>query len=336
MESCVLKRLICGLVLGVLANPLSSHAQAERPGFEVRRCVNMGNALEAPNEGEWGYSIEAWHFARIRSAGFDTIRLPVFWSGHMDTQDGRLDPAFLARTDEVINAALAADLNILLDVHHFTELMEHPEENMERFRSLWRQLATHYRDLPDRVAFEVLNEPNGALRGALMREAQASAVEIIRAVNPERVIVLGGENWSNVETLGTNLASDDPNVIYTFHYYDPFDFTHQKAEWTGPDGPKERRGWGAAADRDALKRDMQSVRDFVTRTGRAVFLGEFGAYEKAPIQDRLRYTGAVRLEAESVGLGWCVWNFASGFPIFDVTRDAWEPGYPEALGLTVE
>lgn len=308
-------------------------ARADGQALELNRCVNMGNALEAPNEGEWGYVIEAEHFGAIREAGFDTVRVPVQWTAHLLGEAEQIDPVFLARVDRVIAQALGADLNILLDVHHFEALMARPARHMETFHKVWRQLAEHYKDLPDRVAFEVLNEPNGALNGVAMRKAQAAAIEIIRVHNPTRTIVLGGEQWSNVETIGTNLASGDPNIVYTFHYYEPFDFTHQNAEWTGPDGPKRRRGWGDQADRAELAGYMELARSFVDRTGKRVFLGEFGAYEKAPARDRLRYTRAVREAAEAAGFGWCVWSFSVPFPIYDPLEGAWLPGYLAALGL---
>lgn len=306
--------------------------KAEAGPFEVKRCVNMGNALDAPSEGEWGHTIDVRNFALIRAVGFDTVRIPVRWSAHLGA-DNAVDRQFLARVDEVLNAALAADLNIVLNIHHFDELMTAPETYHNTFLDIWEQLAIYYQDLPDRVSFEVLNEPNGALEGRKMRAAQADAISVIRQTNPTRTLILGGENWSGLGSLSSNFRTADPNIVYTFHYYEPFDFTHQNASWTGPTGPKGIKSWGKGTDITKVRRDMESAKRFAQKEGRPVFLGEFGAYEAAPEGARLAYIEAVRKEAEASGLGWCVWNFTATFPIYNDIAKRWTPGHLRALGL---
>lgn len=319
---------VLGLVMCGVPAP-----KAEAGPFEVKRCVNMGNALDAPTEGAWGHTIDLENFARIRAAGFDTVRLPVRWSAHLG-QDNIIDPAFLTRIDDVINAALAADLNIVLNVHHFEELMVEPAAHTKTLLNIWSQLSYYYEALPARVSFEVLNEPNGALKGNVMRRLQKDAVALIRQRHPDRTLILGGENWSGLQSLGTNYLSSDPNIVYTFHYYQPFDFTHQNAPWTGADGPKGEKNWGSASDQRAVRQHMAQASRFARQQGRAVFLGEFGAYEAAPEPSRLAYLQSVRAEAEAAGIGWCVWNFTATFPIFDDQRKTWTPGHLQALGLS--
>lgn len=321
-------------VLGLMALAMCSappHA-AQADTFAVKRCVNMGNALDAPVEGAWGHKIDLANFARIRAAGFDSVRLPVRWSAHLG-QGNVIDPAFLERIDEVLQAALAADLNVVLNIHHFDALMEQPERHYATFIDLWEQLASHYQALPARVSFEVLNEPNGALKGDILRRAQADATGIIRRRHPTRTIILGGENWSGLDSLETNFRPGDPNIVYTFHYYQPFDFTHQNAPWTGPTGPKGTKNWGSAADQRAVRQHMARARRFADEVKGSVFLGEFGAYEAAPESARRAYLQTVRREAEAAGIGWCVWNFTATFPVFDDTTKTWMPGQREALGL---
>ena len=50
------------------------------------RGVNLGNALEAPNEGEWGMTLEAEFFRVIYQGGFDSVRVPIRWSNHAASQ----------------------------------------------------------------------------------------------------------------------------------------------------------------------------------------------------------------------------------------------------------
>ena len=93
----------------------------------IRNCVNMGNMLEAPIEGEWGTVVAEHYFSAIAEAGFDTVRIPIHWSGHTDTRAPyTIDPIFLARVDEVIGWALDANLQVILNVHHYYEIMDTP------------------------------------------------------------------------------------------------------------------------------------------------------------------------------------------------------------------
>ena len=75
MNSVTHKCLLAGLLFG-LSIPVASDT------FNTKRCINMGNALEAPTEGDWRHTIEAKSFERIAKAGFDTVRIPVRWSTH--------------------------------------------------------------------------------------------------------------------------------------------------------------------------------------------------------------------------------------------------------------
>src|SRR5690349_11190137 len=52
------------------------------PSQLLRRGVNLGNMLEAPNEGDWGLTVQEEYLDRITEAGFDFIRLPVRWNTH--------------------------------------------------------------------------------------------------------------------------------------------------------------------------------------------------------------------------------------------------------------
>ncbi|MGC9349035.1 MAG: glycoside hydrolase family 5 protein, partial [Anaerolineae bacterium] len=149
----ILRRLlVSALVLAALAGcrrlgkarePLDPEAQAARLG----RGVNLGNALEAPEEGAWGMVIEADFFDLISDAGFDTVRVPIRWSAHAEEQAPyTIDDDFFARIDWVVDQALSQDLNVVVNMHHYEELFEDPDAHTDRFVSLWEQIATRYAD----------------------------------------------------------------------------------------------------------------------------------------------------------------------------------------------
>ena len=65
------------------------------------------------------------------------------------------------------------------------------------------------------------------------------------------------------------------------------------------------------------------AQEWAKKNNRPVFLGEFGAYEKADMTSRAKWTAAVVKEAESRGFSWAYWEFASGFGAYDRDKKAW-------------
>lgn len=326
-----MKRLIASACM--TAALLGSCNVSTADEFRTQRCMNMGNALDAPNEGDWGHVIQKDSFRVIKQAGFDTVRIPIRWSAHTGGgPDYRIDPRFFARVDQVINQALAQNLQIMINIHHFEELNEAPQANKAKFLALWSQIASRYAGLPDSVYFEVLNEPNGNLKGQVMRDILTAGFYKIRETNPTRILILGGENWSGIDSLPSIPRINDRNQVYTFHYYDPFEFTHQKASWTDlVNSPS--KGWGNRQDRQQLKDAAQYAAKAQADLGIPIFLGEIGAYQKAPYEDVVRYTEETRKAFEGAGLSWCVWSFTETFPFYDQNRKRWDSRKLAALGM---
>jgi len=298
------------------------------------RGVNIGNALEAPNEGDWGVVIQKEYFDLIKQAGFDSIRLPVRWSTHADkAAPYTIDPKFFARVDQVVNWALAQNLQVVLNIHHYEEMATDPTGKRERFLSLWKQIAEHYKDYPPALVFEVMNEPNGTLDASLWNSISADALQIIRESNPERNVVIGGVNWNGYDQLAfLKLPDTDPHIIATFHYYNPFHFTHQNAEWVPGSNAWAGTTWNAT---DSEKAEITGNFDQVASWAKAhnvpVLVGEFGAYSKADMASRARWTDFVAREAERRGFAWTYWEFCSGFGAYNPYTRQWNEPILKAL-----
>ena len=302
----------------------------------VRKCVNLGNALEAPNEGEWGYTVNVQDLRRIKQLGFDTIRLPVEWTAHMQRRAPyRIDPKRLARTDYIIGSALDLGLKVILDVHNYDAIMERPERETPKLKSLWHQLSTHYAHWPDGLIFEVLNEARDNMTTAKANALNAEILSLIRKTNPTRWVVLGSGNWGSLDPLLPKTKQqftppNDPRVITTFHYYDDFDFTHQGAHFLDNPPAKGKR-FGTRQQKADIAKHMAQARAFQDRTGHPLLLGEFGVYQHVPISDRAHWTHTVRTQAEAQGLGWCYWDWATEFKMYDQNTARLVPGFGAAL-----
>ena len=304
---------------------------AIRTPFPVKRCMNLGNALEAPNEGDWGYSIRERDLQLIKRAGFDTIRLPVRWDAHTANRPPyAIDAPFMSRVQTVIAQAQAAGLGVILDVHHYEKLMSQPRRQQARFLAIWTQISTTFKNAPSNIYFEVLNEPTLEINMSQVNALYAKVIPIIRASNPTRKIIIGGNSWNSVETLAEVNWPKDPNIVATFHDYGPHAFTHQGAEWSEPVMPLGRR-WGGREDAQELKSTYDLANAFRAKTGLPILVGEFGVIDKVPLPQRMQWTKIRRQTMEANNMAWCAWDFSGAFKSYDLTTEQWLPGVIDAL-----
>jgi aryl-phospho-beta-D-glucosidase BglC (GH1 family) len=266
------------------------------------------------------------YFAKIREAGFTSVRVNLHPFRHMDAANGyALEPAWLSTLDWAVKSALAAGLAVILDMHEFHAMAEDPTGRKEAWLAFWRQVASRFKDAPDGVVFELLNEPFGKLTPELWDNHLKEGLAVVRATNPTRVVVVGGGRWNSIDGLQTLvLPEDDRNLIATVHYYTPMEFTHQGAPWNEENKDKSGVEWtGTDQERRRIDLDFARAQQWASTHDRPILLGEFGAYDKARMDSRARYTAAVARAAEGLGWSWVYWQFDSDFIVYDVEKDAW-------------
>jgi endoglucanase len=299
------------------------------------RTVNLGNALEAPNEGDWGVTLKQEFFQLIRQKGFTAVRLPVRWNAHaLEKAPYTIDPEFFKRVDWAVKQAFANNLTIVINMHHYEEEMAlDPIGHQARFIALWQQIAEHYQAYPNALLFELMNEPNGLMSAKRWNELITAVLPIIRATNSTRNIVIGPVEWNSLEALDElALPAGDQHIIVTFHYYSPFQFTHQGAEWVQGSESWLGTEWkGTSAQKQLVQYDFNTVEHWAKNNQRPIFLGEFGAYSKAAMDSRVRWTSFVAREAEARGFSWGYWEFCAGFGLYDLTTSQWREELTQAL-----
>jgi endoglucanase len=298
------------------------------------RGVNFGNALEAPTEGEWGVTLREEYLDLIQDAGFDSVRLPVRWSTHADESSPyTIDPVFFARVDEIINWALDRGLWVVLDTHHYVFPTSALYKEMDRYLSIWQQVAEHYADYPSELVFEILNEPDNSITANQWNAIADQALDVIRTSNPRRTVIIGGIYWNSYDQIGfLELPDADPYLIATFHYYLPFEFTHQGAEWAeGSDAWLGTTWEGTEAEKNDIINNFDLVSDWAEEHNRPIYLGEFGAYSKADMSSRVSWTTFMREQAEAHGFAWAYWEFCAGFGIYDPEAGLWQDDLLHAL-----
>jgi endoglucanase len=270
--------------------------------------------------------IQARYFRLIREAGFQHVRINLHPFSFMGAAPNyEIDPAWLEILDWVMEQCRENGLLAILDMHEFTSMAVDPIGLKPKFLAAWRQLSTRYRGADESVLFEILNEPNTNITPELWNEYLKEPVSIIRAINPDRTLIIGPAFWNGIDFLHKlELPKDDPYIIVTVHYYHPMEFTHQGASWSAEHSQKTGISWqGSEEDMQRLQRDFAAVNDWANEHHRPIYLGEFGAYERADMHSRVRYLHAVAREAERLGWDWGYWQFDSDFVVYDIKQDHW-------------
>jgi endoglucanase len=310
------------------------------------RGINLGNMLESPTgKGEWGVVPDsATDFLRFvplaADAGFKHVRIPVRWSNHASADAAAvINPAFAARVDGLVDAALARGLYVIVDVHHYRQLdgdtLDKDERRVDesvvelRFLNLWRQIARRYANRSPKLLFELYNEPHGK-QNETWNMLMSRALREVRQTNPGRIVIVGPTQWNNANALASLRLPPDANLLVTVHNYEPFKFTHQGADWVTPVLPT-----GLTCCNEAQRKEMMHAFDVATQWSKAnrypVYVGEFGAYERADIDSRVTYTRIMRDAMEARQFPWAYWELASGFGIYDPAANAWRIRLRDAL-----
>lgn len=275
------------------------------------------------------------------------------------------DPAMMGHIDAAIRQFARHDIAVMLDIHNEGFLDMKSEAGTEGFVKFWAALAKRYRSFdPEFLLLEVVNEPT---IGAEEWDAlQKRVVEAIRREAPKHTIVVTGAGWGGIDGLLKLQPLKQKNLLYSFHCYDPFVFTHQGATWSSeevkhlagvpyPSSPERVAGPAAATphagargwvisygnerwDRRKLSQRIMSAVDWGARNGVPVFCGEFGVYPpRAPAADRLRWLRDIRSVFDASGIPFAVWGYDEGFGLDrKAAADgsiAYDRAAAEALGL---
>jgi endoglucanase len=307
------------------AQPLSAADQVKAMGRGVN-IVGYDPIWEDPTKARF----QLRHFKVIKDGGFDTVRINLYGFRQMNDKLV-LNPKWFATLDGLVNEAVKQGLHVILDMHDYERCFEDVKRCRKQVLAFWEQVAAHYQDASNQVVFEILNEPNRAMNdhwNALLVDALA----VIRKTNPTRNVLIGPAFWNNVSWLDKlKLPADDRHIIVSVHYYEPHLFTHQGASWTPEYVNVTGVRWGTAADYAKIEKDFDIAQTWAKKNARPVFLGEFGAYDTAPQEDRIKYTAAVARAAESRGWAWGYWQFDSNFIVYDIDQDSWNQPIYRAL-----
>ncbi len=344
--------LILNFAFSNLFSQSVAHRRAEtmKLGMNFSYLDNYWNGTKEKQFSDFLKSEEALKreskFADIAKAGFKTVRVPICFSAWMELKQpyNWRDTKGLEIADSWVKAALASNLNVIVDLHHSEFDGSIPEAiKPERIVSLWLRIAERYKHTdPEKVFFELRNEPHDISAEAWRREA-SEIIKVVRKIAPKHTLIVGFHEWNGRKQMIESQPFEDSNIIYTFHYYDPFVFTHQGASWVGfgvqdlrnipfpangkenktPDGSKgswvEGNINAYAEDSKAEKMfaDLKAAKDWSIKNKVPIFLGEFGSFGQfSTIEDRCRHAETVYSALGKLGIPNAWWEWDQGFTMF--------------------
>ncbi|MGN0598461.1 MAG: glycoside hydrolase family 5 protein [Oscillospiraceae bacterium] len=257
---------------------------------------NLGNTFDAEGgETGWGNPQTTQEMIdEVYKAGFNTIRIPTTWDGHMgEAPDYTVDPEWFDRVEEVVGYALKNDMYVILNIHHEDKWLKPKYDGLDNVKAqltaLWTQIANRFADYGDHLIFEGLNEPR--IKGG-QNEWNGGTEEGRDALNQlndtfiKTVRATGGNNETRTLLITTFAAQpvpvgienltvpDDKYVGVSIHAYTPYRFTYDSVG----------ESWNALYFDDSCAAEIETLFTNLNNTfiskGIPVVITEYGAVAK--------------------------------------------------------
>lgn len=326
------------------------------------RGINLGGWLSQCAEySEKHYSefITENDIKTISEWGLDHVRLPIDYNV-IEDEDGLPLQSGYQHIDDCINWCEKYGLKLIIDLHKTKGFSfdNKPEDNVmfgnpelqDRFVSLWKNIASRYGQKSN-ITFELLNEI--VEKDSSRWNALASkTISEIRRLAPETKIIIGGIQWNSVHTLTLLDVPIDDNMVYNFHFYEPFQFTHQRAPWVPlisdktisyPGDMAEYRrvskeigGFGSGLmNTDTMGAEFMEklIAEAVEAAENAnvpLYCGEYGVIDRAEISDTAIWFEDIHSVFEKYGIGRAAWTYK------DIDFGIWGEHYSQQLQKIIQ
>lgn len=276
--------------------------------------INLGNTMEAYRGSSMGTNAEATSYEKLwgqpittkkmiegyKSAGFDTLRIPVAWTNVINYTNGdyTIGKTYLDRIETLVNYALDAGMYVIINDHwdggwwglFGQKDAAKREDAMELYKSMWTQIGERFKNYSYKLIFEGgneeigdrLNDDNGGWwgKGALSEDGRyitankinQTFVDLIRSQggnNAKRFLLIPGYNTDIKKTCDKRFKMPTDSVknrlFLSVHYYDPSDFCIGSGDL-----------WGSKSDYKYQNETLKMLTKF-TEEGYGIIIGEYGA-----------------------------------------------------------
>jgi endoglucanase len=319
-------------------------------GVAMGKGVNIGQTFESTQNERTLASVSA-RIDAYYAKGFRNVRIPITWTeqvggdllvGSATMGDVNRSHSRLAVIKQVVDYALSkSGLYVVINAHHESGLKTNNRAAV--LEHLWADIAAIFAAKDHRLLFEILNEPhrsdgsNSALPAADLRTMVRMAYAKIRAVDPARIVLIGGNQWfaaSEMANVWTDLSGvgdgQDPYLMATFHHYDPWTFCG------------DNQGTYDDAWTDAnLSTPMETMLSWAKSVGHSmpVYIGEWGVgwasrYTTMDCNNIRSWYQKMVATASDKGIPTSLWDDNGWFKVFDIRSNSWNNNLVDCMSGT--
>ncbi len=294
---------------------------------------------------------------KIASWGCDHVRLPFDYN-IMLGEDMSVRADAFTYLDRCVKWCEKYGLHMILDLHKTpgfsfdkgeqeSGFFEN-EKYQNIFIAMWCEIAKHYADKADHIAFELLNEITEQKYATVWNGIAMRTIREIRRFAPKNPVLIGGIYNNSIFGLTLLEKPDDDNIVFNFHYYNPLVFTHQKAYWIDEmspdceiDYPDSKEVYyrktldnldkglayaladfpGERIDKSYMEWEMQAAADVAEKVDVPIYCGEYGVIDRVPDERLLRWYADISAVFDKFGIGRAAWTYREkDFGITDPCR----------------
>jgi endoglucanase len=346
--------LFCTITLpfGVAAYPLIAKS---KPTIPTARLIAFRRAKSLDNGVSFSWLEQTWNkdvlaenkvtdadLLLLKQLGFKSIRLPVAFEYYENEHIA--DEQIFSHIDNIVKQCRLYGFKLIIDYHNGNFNENNFLDETKTIVNLWLKLAKRYKNVSgDDLFFEIYNEPPH-MDPQIWKDAAYNIVTAIRKVDVNRTLIVGASNYNSIYELSRFVRLADENIIYTFHFYEPFLFTHQGAEWAGDqestvgvpfpyyaekfpiinpkakntDGEKNYNEYPIDGNEQSVKDKLQIIKNWGEKYDVPLLCGEYGVYNKYADQDsRCRYIKTVRQTLKTLNIPGMLWDYDGNFSIFN-------------------
>jgi endoglucanase len=280
-------------------------------------------------------------FELLKQLGFKSLRLPVAFA-YFESEHIPVEQLF-THIDNFVKQCSQYGFKVIIDYHNGNFNDTNYNAETLKLIDLWTKLAKRYAHVShDNLFFELYNEPPH-MDPQIWKDAAYNIVNAIRKIDKERTLIIGASNYNSIYELSRFVRLADENVVYTFHFYEPFLFTHQGAEWIGDqeatigvpfpynaekfpelnlkakntDGEKNYNKYKLDGNEQSVRDKLRIVKNWSDKYYVPILCGEYGVYNKyADIDSRCRYIKTVRQALKALNIPGMMWDYNGNFSIF--------------------
>ncbi len=278
----------------------------------------------------------------IAAQGFETVRLPVAFDHFMADSYAQLNDNILEKLHEIYKWCESLNLKLVI-VYHYGKLSnQNRYSENDRIIRIWKQvMGSMKRYSCSHLFYELYNEPTTDME--VWKSTANTLIRELRKEDSDRIFIIGGANYNGINELLNmgRLAVDDGKILYTFHFYEPYIFTHQGADWTpektfitGFPYPYSARKMPALynappesqiaqdyerypreANYESLLKRLQWIKEEADRLNLPLICTETGVINLAPPKSKSAYLSDITRIMKELGIPVMLWDFNDKFSI---------------------